>query len=72
MLEKNSVLFFVPFILSSKNSIASVVPIGVKIFILRKILTPMGTTEAMEFLLDKMNGTKNNTEFFSSMGKNNN
>ena len=42
-----------------------------KIFILRKILTPMGTTEAMEFLLDKMNGTKNNTEFFSSMGKNN-
>jgi transcription termination factor Rho len=32
----------------------------------------MGTTEAMEFLLDKMNGTKNNTEFFSSMGKNNN
>ena len=43
-----------------------------KIFILRKILTPMGTTEAMEFLLDKMNGTKNNTEFFSSMGKNNN
>ena len=25
-----------------------------RIFILRKILTPMGTTEAMEFLLEKM------------------
>ena len=43
-----------------------------KIFILRKILAPMGTTEAMEFLLDKMTGTKNNQDFFSSMGKNNN
>jgi len=39
-----------------------------KIFILRKILAPMGTTEAMEFLLDKMNNTKNNNEFFQSMG----
>ena len=43
-----------------------------KIFILRKILAPMGTTEAMEFLLDKMTGTKTNQDFFSSMGKNNN
>jgi len=43
-----------------------------KIFILRKILAPMGTTEAMEFLLDKMHGTKTNEEFFSTMGKNNN
>ena len=43
-----------------------------KIFILRKILAPMGTTESMEFLLDKMTGTKNNQDFFSSMGKNNN
>ena len=40
-----------------------------KIFILRKILAPMGTTEAMEFLLDKMTGTKTNEEFFQSMGK---
>jgi len=39
-----------------------------KIFILRKILAPMGTTEAMEFLLDKMNNTKTNNEFFQSMG----
>jgi len=42
-----------------------------KVFILRKILSPMGTTEAMEFLLDKMHGTKTNEEFFSTMGKNN-
>tara|TARA_B100001123_G_C15263587_1_gene1007535 strand:- start:532 stop:1788 length:1257 start_codon:yes stop_codon:yes gene_type:complete len=40
-----------------------------RIFILRKILAPMGTTEAMEFLLDKMEATKNNNDFFLSMGK---
>ena len=40
-----------------------------RIFILRKILAPMGTTEAMEFLLDKMETTKNNNDFFLSMGK---
>ena len=39
-----------------------------KTFILRKILAPMGTTESMEFLLDKMKDTKTNAEFFQSMG----
>ena len=39
-----------------------------KIFILRKILAPMGSTEAMEFLLEKMKNTKTNNEFFQSMG----
>ena len=39
-----------------------------KIIILRKILAPMGSTEAMEFLLDKMKNTKTNSEFFQSMG----
>ena len=39
-----------------------------KTFILRKILAPMGTTEAMEFLLDKLKNTKTNNEFFQSMG----
>ena len=39
-----------------------------RIFILRKILSPMGTTEAMEFLLDKMTPTKTNADFFQSMG----
>jgi transcription termination factor Rho len=42
-----------------------------KTFILRKILAPMGTTEAMEFLLDKMKDTKTNGEFFQSMGTKN-
>ena len=42
-----------------------------KIFILRKILAPMGTTEAMEFLLEKMQNTKTNNEFFQSMGTKN-
>ena len=37
-------------------------------FILRKILAPMGTTEAMEFLLEKMGTTKTNADFFQSMG----
>jgi len=39
-----------------------------RIFILRKILAPMGTTEAMEFLLEKMTPTKSNQDFFQSMG----
>ena len=39
-----------------------------KIFILRKILAPMGTTESMEFLLEKMRDTKTNNDFFQSMG----
>ena len=39
-----------------------------KIFILRKILAPMGVTEAMEFLLEKMQNTKTNNDFFQSMG----
>jgi len=39
-----------------------------KIFILRKILAPMGSTEAMEFLLEKIKDTKTNNEFFQSMG----
>ena len=39
-----------------------------KIFILRKILAPMGATESMEFLLEKMKNTKTNNDFFQSMG----
>ena len=42
-----------------------------KTFILRKILAPMGTTESMEFLLEKMKDTKTNNEFFQSMGTKN-
>ena len=38
-----------------------------KIYILRRILAPMGTTDAIEFLLDKLKQTKNNAEFFEAM-----
>jgi transcription termination factor Rho len=38
-----------------------------KIFVLRRILAPMGTTDAIEFLIDKLKQTKNNPDFFDSM-----
>lgn len=38
-------------------------------WILRKILSPMNSIDSMEFLLDKMKGTKNNNEFLSCMNK---
>ncbi len=38
-----------------------------KTFVLRRILNPMGTTDAIEFLLSKLKQTKTNTEFFDSM-----
>ncbi|RMB01841.1 transcription termination factor Rho [Eilatimonas milleporae] len=38
-----------------------------KMWVLRRILTPMGTVDAMEFLLSKLKDTKNNEEFFSQM-----
>ena len=40
-----------------------------KIWILRKILSPMGTVDAMEFLLDKLRSTKTNAEFFDKMNQ---
>jgi len=38
-----------------------------KVWVLRKLLYPMDELEAMEFLIDKVKGTKNNAEFFDSM-----
>ncbi len=38
-----------------------------KMWVLRRILIPMGTTDGMEFLLEKLRNTKNNSEFFESM-----
>ncbi|HEX4860309.1 MAG TPA: transcription termination factor Rho [Rhizomicrobium sp.] len=38
-----------------------------KMYVLRRILAPMGTIDAIEFLLDKLRQTKNNGEFFQSM-----
>ena len=40
-----------------------------KVWILRKILSPMGTIDAMEFLIDKLGPTKNNAEFFDRMNQ---
>jgi len=38
-----------------------------KVYVLRRILNPMGTMDAIEFLLDKLRSTKTNGEFFQSM-----
>ena len=38
-----------------------------KIYILRRILNPMGAQDAIEFLLDKIKQTKTNGEFFQAM-----
>ncbi|MCF3592442.1 transcription termination factor Rho [Rhodobacteraceae bacterium LMO-12] len=38
-----------------------------KTFVLRRILNPMGTTDAIEFLIGKLKQTKTNAEFFESM-----
>ena len=40
-----------------------------KMWILRKVLSPLGTMEAMEFLMDKLGGTKDNNEFLQSMNR---
>ncbi|WDR07382.1 transcription termination factor Rho [Devosia rhodophyticola] len=38
-----------------------------KMYVLRRILSPMGTIDAMEFLMDKIRQTKTNSDFFDSM-----
>lgn len=38
-----------------------------KTYLLRRILNPMGTTDAVEFLISKLKQTKSNSEFFDSM-----
>jgi len=38
-----------------------------KIYVLRRILNPMGAVDAAEFLIDKLKNTKTNDEFFDSM-----
>ena len=49
-------------LLVSKDTLA-------KMYVLRRIINPMGTLEAMEFLLDKLRLTKTNDDFFSSMNQ---
>jgi transcription termination factor Rho len=40
-----------------------------KMWVLRRILLPMGVTDAMEFLLEKMKHSKNNSDFFDAMNQ---
>lgn len=40
-----------------------------KMWVLRRILNPMGTVDAVEFLLGKLKETKNNDEFFNGMNQ---
>jgi transcription termination factor Rho len=40
-----------------------------RVWILRKLLQPLNSIDAMEFLLDKMKGTKTNQEFLDSMSR---
>ncbi len=40
-----------------------------KMWVLRRVLLPMGVTDAMEFLLDKMKYAKTNADFFDSMSQ---
>ena len=40
-----------------------------KMWVLRRVLLPMGTCDGMEFLLDKMKNSKNNADFFATMNQ---
>jgi len=40
-----------------------------KVWVLRRILMPMGVIDALEFLVEKLKVTKNNGEFFESMNQ---
>ncbi|RMD62087.1 MAG: transcription termination factor Rho, partial [Alphaproteobacteria bacterium] len=40
-----------------------------KMWVLRRILMPMGSSDSIEFLVDKLKQTKSNAEFFDSMNQ---
>jgi transcription termination factor Rho len=40
-----------------------------RIWILRKLLSPLSPVDSMEFLLEKLRGTKNNAEFLGAMNR---
>ena len=40
-----------------------------KVNVLRRIISPMGTMDGIEFLMSKLKNTKNNSDFFVSMNK---
>ena len=43
-----------------------------KMNVLRRIISPMGTMDGIEFLISKLKNTKNNADFFESMNKSSN
>jgi transcription termination factor Rho len=43
-----------------------------KMNVLRRIISPMGTMDGIEFLISKLKNTKNNSDFFDSMNKSTN
>ena len=43
-----------------------------KMNVLRRIISPMGTMDGIEFLIAKLKNTKNNADFFDSMNKSSN
>lgn len=40
-----------------------------KMWVLRRVLMPMGTVDGMEFLVDKLKSSKNNSDFFATMNQ---
>jgi len=40
-----------------------------RIWILRKLLSPLSPVDSMEFLLEKLKGTRNNSEFLAAMNR---
>jgi transcription termination factor Rho len=40
-----------------------------KMYMLRRVLSPMGTVDAVEFLIDKLKDTKSNDDFFTRMNQ---
>ena len=42
-----------------------------KMNVLRRIISPMGTMDGIEFFISKIKDTKNNSDFFNSMNKSN-
>jgi len=40
-----------------------------RIWILRKLLSQLNAVEAMEFIVDKIQGTKDNNDFLTSMSQ---
>ena len=53
-----------------KDSLSGIKDIDLqKMNVLRRIIAPMGTMDAIEFINSKLKDTKNNAEFFNSMNK---